>query len=106
MNDIVENLITVVDDLYTKQHMIDEIALSLLGIKDGLPSGPGLLYELIYKIELILVEYLGGEESHLSYCKEIKKEKDPFYNLNQGIISRSEFLNQIKRIIDLDLRIE
>ncbi|WP_229740636.1 hypothetical protein [Ornithinibacillus halotolerans] len=102
MNDIAEELVKLLEDLNRKERKLDEISNTLQGIDDEIGSGPGYLYEPIIELELIIVKMLGGTRKNLSAFRELD-DRNPLYLLEEGNITRQEFLKQIKRGIESDL---
>lgn len=99
MNDITENLIDVLEELYAKDKQIQEVTDTLLGMR-----GPGSIFlnKSIADLEYILIKYLGGNRKNDRFFPELGSD-NPFYKLADGKITREEFLKQVKKGIELDL---
>ncbi|KKE79716.1 hypothetical protein NSA56_02785 [Oceanobacillus caeni] len=99
MREITDNLIKILEGLYASEKRVGEIVCIL---QESRITGQGLLNKSINEIEYTIIKYLGGSRKNLYFFRELL-EKDPFHNLEQGNITKEEFLKQIKRGIELDL---
>ena len=89
MNDITGDLVTILEELYAKEKEIIKAVTILEGEEGG---GPGILIKSITEVERTLIKYLGGDRSNWS-----------FFKLEYGNITRDDFINQLRRGVELDL---
>lgn len=99
MNNIVEELVTILEGLYEKNKQIVNIVRVL---DDMGGTGLGFLHSHITELEYAIIKHLGGNKKNHSFFYELS-EDNPFVHLEKGSISREEFLKQIKKGIELNL---
>lgn len=99
MNDITGDLVTILEELYAKEKEIIKAVTILEGEEGG---GPGILIKSITEVERTLIKYLGGDRSNWSFFGELSGD-NPFLKLEYGNITRDDFINQLRRGVELDL---